>query len=1562
MADAFRGLTIRLGADARPLNSAINSVVAHSRKAQTQLSALSKALKIDPSNARAAQLSMGLLGDKAVLAARSVRDINAAMSQVSAGTKKLANSNENIYAAAHKVKEEYKHVDAELQRIYDSAARVLASEMRQKDTTLDYAKSLEQANEKVKKLRSSYQNTVKDGEKFNEATKELNRLLAIANGRDLGRMFDTEGKPEKLLVILRKLRNEHSALAGQSSQLKAAEGYKAMEMQLESWRAQLKQATAEAARFRSEFYSINASGATAKLSSRIERIDAELEQATAAARRLDAAFKQAPNDIGLATSKLRAEAAVHESIKDKLEAQKAILGSMDEKVVEQANSTRNLYKWVSETEHEWAKASERVAIAQAKVDGLNKELKEAKSTELIGPSRSIKTIESDLEKVNGELTEAKSKANTLDDELKTANAARKYRETADDVRILEAELNQARVKASALGRALDFSKTIRTMGYGLYSTITPAIMIAGRYALESAREIDSAYRDMRKTVNGTEEEFQHLLDSALQFSTTHFTTAEQMLEIESIGGQLGIAASDLEAFGETVANLDIATNIDADTVAEQLGKMGSVLGITEDQYDNFGDALVRLGNNMPVMESDIMTLATRFMGMGKVVGMSADQILGWSAAASATGQKSEAAGSSMQRFISNMETAVVAGGEDLEKFASIAGMSADEFAAAFNNSASDAMEAFINGLGDMQKRGDSVNQALKELGINNVRDKQLLEGLAVQAANAGDDMSLLAYALQLSSDAYNGFATQTKDGSIEYAGDAAREAQKKAEGFSGQMQEMINTAQLLSTELANGALPYIVALKDAFQAATTALSAMPDGMKTAIVGVLGFAAALGPTAVAIGAVGSAIDSMMEMAAKAAAANTLSKVASGGGLLERALARVASVSPRAGSALETVALYAMEAGSTMAKFAPMFALPALAIAGLAIGISDAAAKADNFNKSVDGYSNAIKDSLPSLEESAGGFSKMSGSIQHAATDLDKLTEAQVNVKNAITERNAAAQSEIAELSAAKSVIDKYLGKTIETAEEQRKFTQAIGVVNEACHTQFEVVDAATGKVRDEAGAYLTTAEAIDKYIEEKRKSIQQEALSADYADAHQQEREAYREMTSQLATYYDLMQKAEDARGSGDFASADEFAAAAADAYAYYEDLFAIHKEAKAGEEAIVSEMEAAADSTKEAEKSLHNLLYGNESWVDTFKGVFGDQWASGLQQFDGALQRAGVSQDEFAAIAEEDMARVVAAYARTGDIEYALEQVGISCTTLKDQYAQAFEEMNSSFDDLASHFQGGGEALAEALYQAGYSTDYLKSMGAENFAALAAECGYDIEAIIAKLQELDSQPPADAEVNVETNADEAAGDVDNLAGSVESVPDGDVNIDDSEVTSADENVENLGSDVESLPDSKDISITVSGGAESALSNIYWYLTNMPTSKEVTVTTHEVKDAKGGFYALHAAGGNFKLHGSGGFITSGPTVLGADRLGRIHIAGEAGREWIQKHADGTTSIVPIQNRKYLKPYAATIADMIGGNGGKQVVYNITLDYKAGDDANKMVRELGYALRTSAMMEG
>lgn len=1547
MADAFRGLKIRLGADARPLNSAINSVKSAAQATQKQLNAMNKALKFDPANVSALSQRVDLVGNKAILAARAIRDIRTTMNQASAGTKNLAASTDNVYAAVQKARSEYRGVNGQLQKMHDSVRRIIMEEMQLANPALDVKKAFELADEKVKDMARSFGKTDAEAQKL---TNEMKEYLALANKRGLGQVFNTTGDADKLIKKYETLKGQTKALAGALSQLKYAEGLTAAKTQLIAWESELRQASSEAARFRSELHTMAAGDPFGDMARQIQRIDTAIDEASASARKMDTLFKMTPGSIENAKAKLLAEAAVQESLNDKIKAQEAILSGMDSKVKDIANSTRNVYKWVSQLERVWAENDSELVKAKVRLEGIADKMREAAANSGKG-SQEVKELANEYKWVNQEVKQLTSRAEALDNELETANGARKYRQVSEDLRVARAEMTATTAKASALRRALDFSKTIRTMGYGLYSTITPAIMIAGRYALQSARDIDSAYRDMRKTVNGTEAQFEGLLDDALKFSTTHFTTAEQMLEIESIGGQLGIAADKLGAFGETVANLDIATNIDAETVSEQLGKMATVLGLNESQYDNFGDALVRLGNNMPVMESDIMTLATRFMGMGKVVGMSADQILGWSAAASATGQKSEAAGSSMQRFISNMETAVVSGGDKLEKWASIARMSGDEFAAAFREDASGAMYSFIEGLGEMQKNGESVNQALMDLGINNVRDKQLLEGLAVQMQNAGDGTSVLAKSLGMAKDAYEGVATRFDDGTIEEAGDAAREAGKKAEGFSGQVQQMINTAQLLSQELAKGALPYVKMLKEMFQQATDALTAMPDGAKSAIVGLLGITAALGPMAVGFGAVGAAVDNVIELWDKALGARTMKAAESAMAGVRTAGGLLAETFPGAAKAAEFLGKKLTAIGPSALKAAPVLAALAAAAVMLGMTFMELREKQEAYTKATKGMSDAVKNVSAAAHDNKSAVEAVSKENWDATGSINALIKSHGELVDSMNDRSNAAKTEIENLGRAESAIDKYLGKTGLTVQQQSELRAAIELLNSEYGTQYQVVDAANGIVADERGVLLTTKDAILEYIEAKKQQIKADQLAASAVEANNALDDSVATLAKAKKEYNDYIRDYGDQMGKD---AVDEFGndidARATELKTAVDTASAIVASDQEAVDTINDELEMVAEEGKHVSQTLADVAARNTTLQKLFTGD-----KTGFEAFRSELTQTGLSVEDFKNISATQWGEIVTQW-NNGEVSLAsiLSGMGYNLTSLTDQMRSSFESLGLNFDDFVAQLGGNAEELAAKLQSAGGAAEVFANVTEADIATALEASGGSVDTFIAKLQQIGQQnvkASVEAEGGEEAAAEmgevvDAAAEADGATATAYAEEEG--------AEETQEQFENVQETVDETDgDSAAVSVHVNDYATSVIDSIRDNLRSLDGDSATVTVYKQGGDAAGGFYRLHANGGF-------GFITNGPISLGRDKFGIEHIAGEAGREWIKRHADGTTSIVPIENRRYLKPYAREIAGMIGGAGTTN--YYITLDYKAGDDANKIVRDLNRAVRAQNLMGG
>ena len=80
-------------------------------------------------------------------------------------------------------------------------------------------------------------------------------------------------------------------------------------------------------------------------------------------------------------------------------------------------------------------------------------------------------------------------------------------------------------------------------------------------------------------------------------------------------GQLGIATEDILSFTEIMTKLGMATDLSADQAATSLARFANITGLAADEYSNLGAAVVGLGNNMAVTESEIVDMAMRVAGL-----------------------------------------------------------------------------------------------------------------------------------------------------------------------------------------------------------------------------------------------------------------------------------------------------------------------------------------------------------------------------------------------------------------------------------------------------------------------------------------------------------------------------------------------------------------------------------------------------------------------------------------------------------------------------------------------------------------------------------------------------------------------------------------------------------------------------------------------------------------------------------------------------------------------------------------------------------------------------------
>ena len=328
----------------------------------------------------------------------------------------------------------------------------------------------------------------------------------------------------------------------------------------------------------------------------------------------------------------------------------------------------------------------------------------------------------------------------IDAEAALNRARAAVKDTRAAIEQCNRDLKTAQSMWTAAGKSLESfgkkcestSRVMNTAGRTLTTVMTTPIVALGTAAVKASISYESAFTSVRKTVDATEAEFAELSDGIKAMSTVVASSADSIAEVVAIAGQLGIENDYLTGFARTMIDLGNSTDIVADQAASTLAKFANIMRMDQSLFQNLGSTLVDLGNNYATTESAIMEMSLRLAGAGHQVGLSEAQILGFATALSAVGIEAQMGGSAFSKALVKMEVAAETGGEALNDFAQVSGMTAEAFKALWDADPAGAFQAFIEGLARMDDEGMSAIATLQEIGIIEVRLRDTL----LRATNA----------------------------------------------------------------------------------------------------------------------------------------------------------------------------------------------------------------------------------------------------------------------------------------------------------------------------------------------------------------------------------------------------------------------------------------------------------------------------------------------------------------------------------------------------------------------------------------------------------------------------------------------------------------------------------------------------------------------------------------------------------------------------------------------------------------------------------------------------------
>jgi TP901 family phage tail tape measure protein len=407
-----------------------------------------------------------------------------------------------------------------------------------------------------------------------------------------------------------------------------------------------------------------------------------------------------------------------------------------------------------------------------------------------------------------------------------ANAAKLEREiqrASRSMLLFEGSIRRAGSSAEQLDRMLGAQRAaaLNTLGRGMLA-FGAATLVGLGLAVKAAIDWESAWAGVLKTVEGTPEQLARvetgLRDLASELPASH----REIAAVAEAAGQLGVATDDVVGFTRVMIDLGETTNLTADEAATSIARLMNVMQTAPADVGRLGAALVELGNNGASTEREILEMAQRISGAGQIIGLAEHEVLAIANALSSVGIEAEAGGTAISTAMIKMADAVATGGEAVQGFAEVAGMSSDAFVTAFETNPAQAIQAFVSGLDRIDAAGGNVFAVLDSLGLGTIRTRDAL----LRLAGAGD---LLSQSLD--------------DGARSWEENTAliEEAAKRYDTTEAKIQIAKNALVELAIDVGSVVLPAIAMLAEGAADIAKFFSDLPGPVKAAVT-VLGLLA------------------------------------------------------------------------------------------------------------------------------------------------------------------------------------------------------------------------------------------------------------------------------------------------------------------------------------------------------------------------------------------------------------------------------------------------------------------------------------------------------------------------------------------------------------------------------------------------------------------------------------------------------------------------------------------------------------------------------------------------
>ncbi len=350
--------------------------------------------------------------------------------------------------------------------------------------------------------------------------------------------------------------------------------------------------------------------------------------------------------------------------------------------------------------------------------------------EYIAKAKELKTIGAEMDKLKKEIGLTALSQKELTAELNKLKALRgsiqpftkEFDDLSEQIKVVEARLYD--VRNGVQGFASFFSKIKdKVKQFGLLAVGALGFeFITNQFSslIRGAGKTSDQLADIRRVTGLTADEAARLNKQLGELNTR--TSTEGLRDIAIVAGKLGVAKDDILDFVEATDMLVVALGDelgDADQITTQLGKIINVFDkgdgkVTGEKLTQIGNAIVDLANKGVASGGFVVDFTQRLAGLAKTANLSLPDVLALGAGLEESGQKAESSSTAISKVLGEI-------GQDVTKFAAIAGKPVEEFSETLRTKPVEAIIQVAEGFTKGKNSFEDISKAFANAGEDGAR-------------------------------------------------------------------------------------------------------------------------------------------------------------------------------------------------------------------------------------------------------------------------------------------------------------------------------------------------------------------------------------------------------------------------------------------------------------------------------------------------------------------------------------------------------------------------------------------------------------------------------------------------------------------------------------------------------------------------------------------------------------------------------------------------------------------------------------------------------------------------